>query len=252
MHFDILTLFPEAIEPYLESSMLKKAQERGVFSQCCRQIRKHAVDSYGHVDDTLYGGGKGMLMKCDPIRDSFLEACRDRADIPREKRRFIYLSPKGRVFNQSIAREYLKYEHLILLCGHYEGVDERVISEMTDEELSIGDFVLSGGELAALTVLDAVCRMLPGFLPDDSAYKDESHYAGRLEARQYTRPPVWQGKKVPEVLQQGHHAKIAAFKRLDGLNETLEKRPDIFDRLELDAEEISELLRYRKKAKDNA
>lgn len=248
MHFDILTLFPEAIEPYLNSSILKRGCERGLFSWCARQIREHAVDEYGHVDDTLYGGGKGMLMLADPIRDSYADAVRARADIPPAKRRFIYLSPKGRTFDQALARELLQYEQLILLCGHYEGVDARVIEELGAEEISLGDFVLSGGELAALAVVDAVCRMIPGVLPDASAFENESHYDGRLEARQYTRPPRWEGREVPAVLLEGHHAKIAKFRRLDGLNETLLKRPELFDRLALSEAEIRELIAYRAEA----
>lgn len=245
IHFDILTLFPEVIEPYLKSSILKNAAEKGLFSWGTKQIREHAADAYGHVDDRLYGGGTGMLMMNSPIAESYREVTAARPEIAPEKRRFIYLSPKGRNFTQEVAKEYLQYEQIILLCGHYEGVDARVIESLVDEELSLGDYVLTGGELAALSVVDAVCRMIPGVLPDASAFEEDSHYEGRLEARQYTRPPVWEGREVPAVLQEGNHAKIELFKRLDGLNETLMKRPDLFDALDLTEDELIDLLLYR-------
>lgn len=245
MHFDILTLFPEMINPYLETSMLKRAVEKGIFTYKSRQIREHAIDEYGHVDDRLYGGGTGMLMLAEPIWQSYQDCIKERSELDPAKRRTIYLSPKGAVFTQEKAKELLRYEHIIFLCGHYEGVDQRILDEAADEEISLGDFVLTGGELPALIIIDAVARMLPGVLPDKSAYENDSHYRGRLEERQYTRPPEWHGMGVPEVLREGHHAKTEAWKQLDGLNETLIKRPDLFDRSLLSEDEIKALLRYR-------
>lgn len=246
MRFDILTLFPEMITPYLGSSILKRAAEKALFSWQCRQIREHAVDVYGHVDDTLYGGGKGMLMLAQPLYDSWQDAVSALPDLEPSRRRTIYLSPKGRTLTQAVARELLNYEQIILVCGHYEGVDQRFIDEIVDEELSIGDYVLTGGELGALVVMDAVLRMVPGVLPDESAYENESHYDGRLEARQYTRPPEWHGRTVPEVLLEGHHAKIGQFRNLDGLNETLVKRPELFNAASPTEQELEALLEYRR------
>ncbi|NCC82536.1 MAG: tRNA (guanosine(37)-N1)-methyltransferase TrmD [Clostridia bacterium] len=245
MRFDILSLFPEALEPYIRSSILKRAGDKGIFEWALHDIRKHAVDEYGHVDDTLYGGGTGMLMLAEPLYRSWQDAVTAGGTLAKSSRRTIYLSPKGRTFTQNIAREYADCDQLILICGHYEGIDQRLIDEIVDEELSIGDYVLTGGELAALVVLDGTSRMLEGVLPDKSAYENESHFEGRLEARQYTRPPEWYGRKVPPVLMGGHHGLIEDFRRLDGLNETLLKRPDLFDKLELSPEEIEQLIQYR-------
>ncbi len=246
MKFDVLTLFPEVILPYLESSMLKRAADRGLVHFQCHQIRDHAIDAYGHVDDVLYGGGSGMLLMAEPVYQSWQDAVSSSAEIQRDKRRTLFLSPKGRPLNQALVREYAGYEQLILICGHYEGLDQRVLDEIVDEEVSLGDFVLTGGELAALAVIDSVSRMLDGVLPNQSAYEAESHFHGLLENRQYTRPPEWKGRSVPEVLREGHHEKIESFRQLDGLNETLLKRPDLFDSAPLDSKQILELLRYRK------
>lgn len=250
MQFDILTLFPEVLEPYLSGSILGRAQERGVFSCKLHQIREHAIDPYGHVDDTLYGGGTGMLMRPEPIYESWQEAV-EGAALAKAKRLTLFLSPKGRLFTQELAREFARYDQIILLCGHYEGVDQRVLDEIVDEEVSVGDYVLTGGELASLIVIDATSRMLEGTLPDKSAYENESHYNGLLEARQYTRPPVWRGRTVPDVLLGGHHEQQEQYRHLDALNETLEKRPDLFDQYDLSQEELEKLLRYRRQLPKN-
>ncbi len=250
MQFDILTLFPEVLAPYLEGSILGRAALRGIIRYRLHQIRDHAVDDYGHVDDTLYGGGTGMLMQAEPIFRSYQEAVAEQGALAKAKRRTIFLSPKGRTFTQAIARDYTQYEQIILICGHYEGVDQRVLDEIVDEELSVGDYVLTGGELASLIVVDATSRMLEGTLPDKSAFENESHYQGILESRQYTRPPVWQGRAVPEVLLGGHHEQIARYHLVDGLNETLEKRPDLFDLTDLDQETLMKLLLYRKELRN--
>ena len=239
--FDILTLFPEVIDNYLNSSMLKKAQEEEIIEYHCHNIRDFAIDEYGHVDDTLYGGGNGMLMRPEPLYQAHQNALD-----PSAKSISIYLSPKGKIFNQDMAKELAKYEQLILICGHYEGIDQRFIDKYVNLELSIGDFVISGGELAALVVVDATSRMLPGFLASDEAMEDESHFNGLLEARQYTRPAKWQGIEVPAVLRSGNHGAIAKFRYLDSLNETLEKRPDLFSTLKLGEKDLIDLAEYRK------
>lgn len=245
MRFDILTLFPEVISAYMDSSMMKKAQENKLIEYHTHNIRDYAVDEYGHVDDILYGGGKGMLMRAEPIYEAHKFAL---AQDKQENRKSItlFMSPKGEVFNQDIAREIATFDQVILLCGHYEGVDQRVIDKIVDREISVGDYVLSGGELAALTVMDASSRMLDNFLANTEAMEHESHYFGTLESRQYTRPREWMGEVVPEVLFSGNHQLIEDFKYLDGLNETLEKRPDIFENLELSEEDLARLIEYRK------
>lgn len=242
IQFDVLTLFPEIISNYVNSSMMKKAQERNLITCKIHDIRKFAIDNYGHVDDTLYGGSSGMLMRAEPLYQTLKSA----EDNNRKKRLNIFLSPKGKVFDQEMAKEFSTYEQVILICGHYEGVDQRFIDECVDLEVSIGDFVISGGELGALTIMDASSRMLAGFLADDAAMKDESHYHGLLESRQYTKPRSWLNREVPEVLFSGNHKLISEFKYYDALNETLTKRPDLFQKLALSAEDIQGLSNFRK------
>ncbi len=242
IQFDVLTLFPEIISNYVNSSMMKKAQERNLITCKIHDIRKFAIDNYGHVDDTLYGGGSGMLMRAEPLYQTLKSA----EDNNRKKRLNIFLSPKGKVFDQEMAKKFSTYEQVILICGHYEGVDQRFIDECVDLEVSIGDFVISGGELGALTIMDASSRMLAGFLADDAAMKDESHYHGLLESRQYTKPRSWLNREVPEVLFSGNHKLISEFKYYDALNETLTKRPDLFQKLALSAEDIQGLSNFRK------
>lgn len=255
------------IDTVVRSSITGRAIDAGLFMFETIDIRDHAVNAYGKVDDSLYGGGTGMLMMCQPIYDAWqrawvglgcqavAEALADGADHgstdpvtdPSDPSphapvvRTLYMSPKGRPLDQSLVRELSTADHLIILCGHYEGVDQRVLDELQAEEVSLGDFVLTGGELAACAVVDSVARLLPGVLPSEDAYEQESHYDGRLECRQFTKPAEWKGRGVPEVLMGGHHKKIAEWRSLDGLAETLAKRPDLFQRLELDAEEYAEL-----------
>lgn len=242
IQFDVLTLFPEIISNYVNSSMMKKAQDRDLISCKIHDIRKFAIDEYGHVDDTLYGGGRGMLMRAEPL----YQALKSAKDSSRSKRLNIFLSPKGKVFDQDMAKEFSTYDQIILICGHYEGVDQRFIDECVDLEVSIGDFVISGGELGALTIIDASSRMLTGFLADAEAMQDESHYHGLLESRQYTKPRSWLNREVPEVLFSGNHKLIAEFKYYDALNETLTKRPDLFQKLDLSDEDLEGLANFRK------
>ncbi len=237
MRIDIMTLFPEMCERVLDESIIGRARRNGIISVQCHNIRDYTCDKHRHVDDMPYGGGQGMLMKPEPIN-----ACFSAISAQCTSRPFlIYMSPKGRVFNQSIARELLEMENICLLCGHYEGIDQRIIDSMVDMELSVGDYVLTGGELPALIVTDAVCRMVPGVLAENVCFEEESHYSGLLEHPQYTRPPVWNGMNVPEELLSGHHEKIARWKRLKALEQTALYRPDLIDRAGLTSDEIKYL-----------
>ena len=223
MRIDILTLFPEMCDTVLNESILGRAQKAGKVAFFTHQIRDYSADKHGRVDDAPYGGGMGMIMQPQPIYDCFQALCKELGTRPH----LIYLSPQGKTLTQQRVRALSELENLALLCGHYEGVDERVIEELVDEEISIGDYVLTGGELPALVLCDAVARMLPGVLSDTACFTEESHFSGLLEYAQYTRPPEWRGRKVPDVLLSGHHANIEAFRKEDALRRTEEKRPDL-------------------------
>ena len=226
MRFDILTLFPEQINAVLSESVIGRAQKNGIISVNAHNIRDYTLNKHKKVDDTPYGGGKGMLMATQPICDCF-EAVRSMQGECRGK--VIYMSPRGRLFNHDMARELSQYECLTILCGHYEGVDQRVIDEIVDEEVSIGDYVLTGGEIPACIVVDAVSRLIDGVLSDEVCHTDESIASGLLEYPQYTRPPVFNGKEVPEVLLSGHHANIDAWRLERSLELTKERRPDLYE-----------------------
>ena len=231
MRIDILTLFPDSMRAMLGESILGRAAKKGVIDIHCTQIRDYTENKQMQVDDYPYGGGWGCVMMAQPLK-SCLDDVMARAGERRS--RVIYMSPQGKPFNQEEAKRLVRdYDHLVLVCGHYEGVDERFIEECVDEELSIGDFVLTGGELAAMVVTDCVCRMVPGVLSDEACYTGESHWDGLLEYPQYTRPDVWEGREVPEVLRSGDHAKIADWRRKKQLERTMDKRPDMFEKLEL-------------------
>lgn len=225
MRIDILTLFPEMCETVMSESIIGRARRAEKVEIVCTNIRDFAGNKHNKVDDMPYGGGMGMIMAADPIYNCYKSLVSE----TEEKPRVIYMSPKGEKFTQEKARELSRLERVMLICGHYEGVDERVIEEIVDEEISIGDYVLTGGELPALTVADAVCRMLPGVLSDDICFEGESHFSGLLEYPQYTRPAVWHEKEVPEVLLSGNHAKIAEWRRIKSLLITKERRPDIYN-----------------------
>ena len=212
MRIDILTLFPDTMRAMLGESILGRAQARGLLDIRCHQIRDYTENRQKQVDDYPYGGGWGQVMMAQPLK-SCLDAALADSDVPAARRRVIYLSPQGQTFTQAKARQLkADYDQLVLVCGHYEGVDERFIEACVDEELSIGDFVLTGGELGAMVVTDCVCRMVPGVLSDTECYTGESHWAGRLEYPQYTRPETWEGRTVPEVLRGGNHAEIEAWR----------------------------------------
>lgn len=231
MRIDILTLFPEMCNTVMNESIIGRAQKAGKVEIVCTNIRDFAGNKHNKVDDTSYGGGMGMIMAANPIYECYKSLYNENEKKPY----LVYLSPKGAKFNQEKAVKLSKLDRLALLCGHYEGVDQRVIDEIVDEEISIGDFVLTGGELPALAVADAVCRMLPGVLSEDICFKEESHFDGLLEYPQYTKPAVWHGREVPDVLLSGNHAKINDWRRAEALLITMERRPDM-----LKAEGLSE------------
>lgn len=229
MRIDILTLFPSMCESFLSESIIGRARKAGLVSINCVNIRDFSADKHRKTDDIPYGGGMGMVMTPQPIYDAWLSLAKA-SDV---KPHVVYLTPKGAVYNQSKAIELSKKEHLILLCGHYEGVDQRVLDKIVDEEISLGDFVLTGGEIAAAAVVDSVTRLLDGVLADESCFTDESHFNGLLEYPQYTRPYEWEGAKVPEVLISGHHEKIAEWRRQQSLAVTMENRPDLLEKAKL-------------------
>ena len=230
MRFDIMTLFPEMVETVLNESIIGRGCRNGCISVHTHHIREYSEDKHRRVDDTPYGGGMGMLMAPPPIWNCYRGVLEKQAQQGFEgRRRVIYLSPAGAVLTQTRAAELLRdYDNLILLCGHYEGVDRRLIEEIVDEEISIGDYVLTGGELPACVLVDCVARMVPGVLADAECYEKESIASGLLEYPQYTRPYEWQGRKVPEILLSGDHAKIDAWRLERSLEETAARRPDLY------------------------
>lgn len=227
MRFDIMTLFPDVITSVLNSSIIGRARQNGYIEVNAHDIRDYTKNKHRKTDDTPYGGGKGMLMATQPICDCFDSIV---ATLPEGKRRVIYASPRGRVFNHEVARELSEYDNIIILCGHYEGVDQRVIDEIIDEEISIGDYVLTGGEIPACIIVDAVSRLVDGVLSDRECYEKESIASGLLEYPQYTRPPVFRGKEVPEVLLSGHHANIDKWRLEKSIELTKERRPDLYEK----------------------
>lgn len=224
MRFDILTLFPEMITSTLGHSIIGKAQDDGKIEVFAHNIRDYSLDKHRKVDDTPCGGGKGMLMSIQPI-DDCMSAVKRLA--PSLKTRTVYMSPQGRTFNQKIAVELSKYDRLIILCGHYEGVDRRAVDMLCDDEISIGDYVLTGGELPACVLVDSVSRMLDGVLADSVCYEEESFMQGLLEYPQYTRPIEYKGVKVPDVLLSGNHKKIEEWRKKEAYELTKKNRPDL-------------------------
>lgn len=223
MRIFCLTLFPEIIQGGLGHSIIKRAVDGGIIDIECVNIRDFAVNTYGQVDDYPYGGGAGMVMMAQPIYDAYM-SIRDKAG---SGSKVIYMTPQGRPFNQHKAQELSKEKSFILLCGHYEGVDERVVEEIVTDEISLGDFILTGGELAAMAVIDAVCRLVPGVLGRAESHIDESFSGNMLEYPQYTRPPEFMGRRVPEVLLSGHHGNVDKFRREQAYVRTLARRPEL-------------------------
>ncbi len=246
MRIDIVTLFPEMCERVMDESIIGRARRSGALQIYCHQLRDYSTDKHQRVDDTPYGPGRGMLLMAEPV-DACCKAIAARAG---QKPHIIYLSPKGKVLTQQRALALSNMEHILLLCGHYEGVDQRVLDEIVDEELSIGDYVLTGGELAALVVADAVARLCPGVLTQDECFTEESHFDGLLEYPHYTRPAVWHGREVPEVLQSGHHGKIAQWRREQSLLLTAQTRPDLLEKADLTPKDKLFLAQQQTKEKD--
>lgn len=225
MRIDIMTLFPDTVGDMMNESILGRAQERDIIRIEAHQIRDYTANRQNQVDDYPYGGGHGAIMQADPLYRCWQAIC-DEVGAPVHT---IYMSPCGTVFTQGKARQLLKdYENIILVCGHYEGIDQRFIDECVDEEISIGDYVLTGGELPAMVVADCICRMVPGVLSDASCFEDESHWAGLLEYPQYSRPAQWHGLDAPEVLLSGDHGKVDRWRRKQSILRTFHRRPDLF------------------------
>ncbi|CAK7020617.1 tRNA (guanosine(37)-N1)-methyltransferase TrmD [Tissierella sp.] len=239
MKIDILTLFPEFFSPLISWSIIGRAYEDNKIAINSINIRDFSQNKHRKVDDYPFGGGSGMVMKPEPIFDAI-------NSVKNKNSRVIYLSPQGKKFNQELANELSKEEHLILLCGHYEGIDNRVIEHYVDEEISIGDFVLTGGEIPAMLIIDAVVRLLPGVLRSDESFIDESHYNGLLEYPQYTRPREFKGHFVPDVLLSGNHQKIETWRKEEALKATLLKRPDLLEKKTLSKEEVVILSKIKK------
>ncbi|MEE8162624.1 MAG: tRNA (guanosine(37)-N1)-methyltransferase TrmD [Anaerolineae bacterium] len=232
MHFDILTLFPDIFEGVFHESIVKRAMEAGLVSIAIHNIRDYATDKHHITDEPPYGGGGGMIMKPEPIFRA-VEAILDLEEGQEPEVPVILLSPQGRTFTQSVARGLSKHPHLILICGHYEGVDERVRQFLVTDEVSIGDYVLTGGEIPAMVIVDAVTRLIPGVLGDPGATFEDSHAEGLLEYPHYTRPQVFRGHSVPEVLLSGNHAEIVRWRRQEALRRTFARRPDLLAKARL-------------------
>lgn len=228
MKFDVLTLFPEMFEP-MKHSIIERASEKDLIDINLINIRDFSKDKHKHVDDTPYGGGAGMLIRPDVVYDAY-------SSVSEENAKVIYMSPKGKVLNQNMVKELSKESHLIILCGHYEGIDQRVIDKIVDEEISIGNYVLTGGEIPAMVLIDSVSRYVDGVLSEGSI-SEESFSQGILEYPQYTRPETFEGVKVPEILLSGHHKNINKWRRWEALKNTYLKRPELLESVELSDED---------------
>jgi tRNA (guanine37-N1)-methyltransferase len=246
MQFDIFTLLPEVFPPYIDTSILKRARERGLINVRIHNIRDYSHDRHHTTDDTPYGGGGGMVMKPDPVFEAVESVVGINPVCP-----VIMLTPQGRVFDQRVADELSRHERIALICGRYEGIDERIREHLASDEISVGDYVLTGGELPALLIVDAVSRLLPGVLGDPTGAVDDSHASGLLEYPHYTRPPEFRGWGVPETLLSGDHAKIEKWRREQSLLRTLKKRPDLIETAELTEKERKFVESQRSKVNNN-
>ena len=240
-----MTLFPDTVNAVLHESIIGRAVKKGIIEINCIQIRDYTENKQCQVDDYPYGGGFGCVMMAQPLKSCLDDIMSTAAG---KRSRVIYMSPQGKPFNQETAKRLRRdYDHLVLVCGHYEGIDERFIEQCVDEEISIGDFVLTGGEIAAMAVADSVCRLVPGVLADEQCYTGESHWDGLLEYPQYTRPEVWEGRQVPEGLINGDHEKVERWRRKKQLERTMAKRPDMYERFVPESELDRELVKRIKK-----
>ncbi|MBO5066472.1 MAG: tRNA (guanosine(37)-N1)-methyltransferase TrmD [Clostridia bacterium] len=242
MRIDILTLFPQMCEAVMSESIIGRARSSGKVEINFHQIRDFAINRHNQVDDTPYGGGAGMLMMPQPIYDCFMKVCEETENRPH----LIYMSPCGKTLTQERVKELAQMPNVAILCGRYEGVDQRVIDEIVDEEISIGDYVVTGGEMPAMILADAISRMLPGVLSEPEGFMGESHYSSLLEYPQYTKPPVWHDMEVPSVLSSGHHANIKKWQREKAIERTLERRPELLEKAELTKKESAFLDELRK------
>jgi len=229
MRIDIISIFPKMFEPVLNESIIKRAQSKGQVRIYVHDLRDYTLDKHRKVDDRPFGGGSGMVMTPEPMFRA-VEALTKKAKLKTKDKRIILLSPQGKTFSHPIAKKLAKYKHLVFICGHYEGVDERVRQELVDEEISIGDYVLTGGELPAMVIVDAVIRLIPGVLGDKNSLNFESFEGNLLEYPQYTRPAFFRGLKVPAILLSGDHKKIESWRNKESIKRTLAKRPDLFKR----------------------
>lgn len=242
MRFHVMTLFPDMVRNGLNTSITGRAIEKNIFELNVVNIRDYSTDRHKHVDDYPYGGGAGMVMQPGPVYDCYQDIVKDM----KKKPRVVYMTPQGKVFSQAIAEELSREEELVFLCGHYEGIDERVLDEIVTDYLSIGDYVLTGGELPAMVMIDSISRLIPGVLNNDVSAEYESFQDGLLEYPQYTRPETFCGQKVPEVLLSGHHGNIEKWRREQSLKRTLERRPELLDEAELTKEDKKTLEKLRK------
>ncbi len=248
MRIDIATLFPELLENYLSESIIGRSRAKNIFEAYCHNIRDYTQDKHRRVDDTPYSERQGMLMQAEPIYRCWQSVC----NMTRRQPHVIYMSPQGKTLTQQRCKELSQLDSIFIICGHYEGVDNRIIEKIVDEEISIGDYVLTGGELPALVLVDGVARMLEGTLSSSVSYTDESHFNGLLEYPQYTRPEVWEGMAVPSVLLSGHHANIKKWRQEQALLNTLAKRPELLDTAQLTDEDLAILTKLKEaKSEEN-
>lgn len=245
MNYYCLTLFPEMIQQALSFSVIGRAQQNGLIQVEAIDIREFSLDKHKHVDDAPYGGGAGMVMQAPPVYDAYQSV----ANKLKKPCKVLYLTPQGSPLTQNIVKKLALEENLILLCGHYEGIDERIVEEIVTDELSLGDFVMTGGEIAAVAVIDAVSRLIPGVLGKEESFEEESFHDGLLEYPQYTRPPVFLNKKVPDILLSGHHGNIAKWRKEQSILRTLQKRPDLLPHASLTQAEKKKLLEFQTERK---
>lgn len=248
MRIDLFTLFPDMCETVMAESIVGRARKKGALQVCCHQIRDYAYDKHSRVDDCPFGGGMGMLLMAEPIAECIDDLVRHLGKKPH----IVYMSPQGTVLTQKKMNELAEYENLAILCGHYEGIDERIIDRYVDEQISAGDYVLTGGELPALILADGVSRLIPGVLSDDVCFEEESHFSGLLEYPHYTRPANWRGMQVPEVLLSGHHANIDKWRREQSLLRTWKNRPDMLETADLDEKDKRYLSLLCEKEKESS